>query len=194
MGKKIPNIEIDAHRKRIDTAQADDLDIVLRAATEEDINFIMDSWKKSFVDNIFTGIYNVNKRHKIPFHKLCNINILIHGMASTILNRTSALIVCDANDYSHIIGYIVAEFIDGVPAIHWIYVKHWARRKGVAKLLYNAANPNRQQCFASFVTDPVKDLLEKYNIKTEMFYFEELMKHNTVPIVGRIKNYEGNES
>jgi len=114
---------------------------VIRAMCDEDFSLIADSWKKGVVDDAFRDANE--KEVLIPNYKKRNIYITLNTMIDQILHRTRAVVACDPEDYSHIFGYIVAEYLDGVPVIHWVYVKHFLRKQGLATLLYNAVNPAR---------------------------------------------------
>jgi len=103
------------------------LPIRLRRATEEDIPFIFNSWLKSYRHSRFareiTSTIYFTEHHKV---------------LERLLKTNDVIIACNEKDASQVYGYICAGKVDGIFAIHYIYVKHSFRNLGVGKVLLNA--------------------------------------------------------
>lgn len=106
--------------------------ILVRQATQGDVNFIFNSWLKSAHGNL-------PKLTEIPHNIFYSEH---HKLLEKILRRCTVLIACDKNDQTVIYGYIVAEIIYGFPVIHYVYVKQPFRRLGIAKMLLNCLETN----------------------------------------------------
>jgi len=97
----------------------DILDVATRRLVPDDMNFILNSWKKSF-----RGSRGEWKNRQ--YFAEANRRIM------RIMNRLPKIrIACDPLDPKHIFGWIVAE----PPVLHYIYVKNVFRRAGVAQTL-----------------------------------------------------------
>lgn len=100
----------------------------IRPATEEDVNFIFNSWLKSYRDSFFGK--NISKTIYFASH---------HKILEKLLKNCSVLVAVDANNPGDIVGYCVTEDVAGFQVIHFVYVKHIFRMLGIAKALLNAA-------------------------------------------------------
>jgi len=167
---------------------SEELRVVIRPYAESDIPFIMDSWTISFMQHVFAkAMSNKAKNDQYIGEQVRGFRPLIRALIASILYRAGALIACDADDYDHIIGYIIAEYISGVPVVHWVHVKHWARNNGIAKLMFAAINPNyeRQQTIITFDTNQLRKcgVIEKYPLKYDNNNLERVLRLKCKPIV-----------
>lgn len=130
------------------------LPIRLRKANEEDISFIFNSWLKSYRTSFFardiTSTVYYTEHHKTVEHIAKNNNIII---------------ACNENDPTQIYGYICAGQVDGILAIHYIYVKHTFRNLGIGKALLNAFEHDPAQAAVyTHHTRMADKLAAKYNM------------------------------
>jgi hypothetical protein len=159
------------------------LPIVIRPYAVTDLNFITSSWLKSHkedldfstrIDNIMELRQRMKDPEQMPKPKTFVPNNKYYNLAPTmfraILSKAGALIACDANDYDHIYGYMVAETIHEEPVVHWIYVKNTFRRNGIARILLSRINPDDKKLLATFCTARALELSP--NIP---FLFDEAM-------------------
>lgn len=147
--------------------------VVIRSYAESDIPFIMNSWIFSFTEDLFPTLYEKN----IPKKLIAKVTSVAHPLITQILNRCGAIIACDPDDYDHIIGYIVAEHMHGMPIIHWVYVKHFARQMGIGRMLYRAVNPTHQTALITFKTDRLdKKVTGKYALEYDIKNLEHILK------------------
>jgi hypothetical protein len=129
-----------------------DLPIRVRPAVEGDVPFIFSSWLKSYRASLFAKqIGNTvffSEHHKV-----------IEG----ILETSTVLVLCDAEDVTNIYGYICAEKIDGIFVLHYVYIKHPYRTFGLAKFLLNQFNHETgSAAMTSHMTRIGGDLAPKY--------------------------------
>lgn len=95
------------------------LPIILRPATQDDVNFVLNSWLKSFKESSW---FNISGKPYWRGHRLLILKLM----------RTKELtIACMKDDTNAIVGWSCTE--PGV--IHYVYVKRPFRRFGVAKTL-----------------------------------------------------------
>lgn len=130
------------------------LPIRIRAATEEDISFIFNSWLKSFRDSNF-GKQITNTIYFAQHHKLIE----------NLLQSCSVFVACNQSNPGELYGYICYEKVDGIFVMHYIYVKHTYRKLGIARLLANYSEFNED--LASMYTHASKNserLAAKYNM------------------------------
>lgn len=96
----------------------------LRAASEEDINFIFSSWLKSYRQSDATK----------PFSD----EIYFEGqrkLITQILMHSKAIMAVSVDDPSHIYGWVCFEPHSPFPVLHYVYVKHVYRTFGVGRML-----------------------------------------------------------
>ena len=67
-----------------------------------------------------------------------------HKILQQCVKNSQVFIACDENDLSQILGYIVADRIDGILTIHYVYVKQAFRGLGIAKLLLEEVGFDRK--------------------------------------------------
>lgn len=127
----------------------------IRSATKEDISFLFSSWLKSFRDS-GTMCRNITNTVYFESH---------HKLIERILRRASVNVACDADHPDQLFGYIVAETIDGIFVLHYIYVKHPFRRTGIGSALLNSFQHNSSLASCTtHLTRMGERLLLKYNM------------------------------
>ena len=99
----------------------------LRPATPEDVNFIFSSWLKSF-------------RNSLSASKIANPVYFSehHKLIEQLLRSSKVIIACNNDDSNQLYGYVVAGEVEGIFALHFLYVKHTFRRLGIGRILLNA--------------------------------------------------------
>lgn len=100
----------------------------IRAATEADISFLFNSWLRSYRQSEFAKQMQ-NEVYFAAQHKV------IEGLLKTC----KTLIACNHADISQIYGYTVTTEVDGVPVVHFAYVKEPYRGLGLARKLLQEA-------------------------------------------------------
>lgn len=135
-------------------SQENNFPILIRRACEEDVNFIFNSWLKSYRNSLFAR----NMHNTIYFDQH-------HKVVERLLKTSEVLIACDQKDPSSCYGYIVAEKVDNIFVLHFTYVKHPFRKFGVATALLNAFDHNLSQASIYTHHTRVAELLApKYNM------------------------------
>lgn len=130
------------------------LPIRLRAATQEDVPFIFNSWLKSYRQSLFAR--NITSTVYFSEH---------HKVLENLLRNSTVAIACDQNDPSTVYGYICAGKIDGVFVLHYVYVKHSFRNLGVGKTLLNAFDHDvNTAAVYTHHTRMAEKLAAKYNL------------------------------
>lgn len=98
-----------------------------RPAGQEDVNFIFNSWLKSYRNSYATK--NITSTFYFSEH---------HKVIERVLAAAKTIIACNPEDPSQVYGYVVADTVDGIFVVHYLYVKHSFRGLGLGKLLFNA--------------------------------------------------------
>lgn len=101
--------------------------IRIRAASQEDVAFIFNSWLKSYRNSHFSR-YIDNTVYYSEHHKLIE----------RLVSDNQVLIACNTEDPNQLYGYICAGRVDNFLVVHYIYVKHSFRNLGIGKQLLNA--------------------------------------------------------
>lgn len=102
--------------------------IKLRPAKLEDLNFILNSWLKSYRNSPFAAKM-INKVYFTNHQKLIK-NLLANNLIT---------IACNPQDEEQIFGYTVFNYMPAdVLLIHYMYVKHTYRKFGIAKEMLTA--------------------------------------------------------
>lgn len=113
-----------------------DLPIQLRKPHKEDVPFIFSSWLHSYRSSLHTK--NVVNTVYFGEH---------HDLLERIMNRSEAVIACNADDPNQIFGYIVYERIDNALVVHYIYVKQSFRKLGIGKTLLQSTGWQKGDAF-----------------------------------------------
>lgn len=98
--------------------------VQIRGATNNDAGFIFDTWLNSFRRSHHTRgiegpVYYDEQRRIIE----------------TLLPRCSVLMACDSKYPTSLFGYAVAEIIDNLLVLHWVYMREALRDHGIGTQL-----------------------------------------------------------
>ena len=131
-----------------------ELPIWIRKANQEDVNFIFNSWLKSFRGSLFAKPLN-NTVYFTEHHKILE----------RIAKTSEILIACNKDDPTQIYGYICAERVEGIFVLHYAYIKHTYRSMGIAKILLSAfeRDPEEAGCYTHH-TRSAERLAPKFNL------------------------------
>lgn len=98
--------------------------IRFRRGVPEDVSFIFSSWLKSFRLNGMAE--NLNPKVYYSQH---------HCLVEGLMIKANVTVACNPEDPSQIYAYVCHEVIEGLPVVHYIYVKDSFRRLGLAAML-----------------------------------------------------------
>lgn len=101
-------------------------EIAVRYANELDIDFITSSWLKSFRD----GYFNATVGNDVYFNQH-------HKILERLIPQSVVLVACNANQPSQIFGWMCFQVVDRHLVLHYVYVKDFFRKMGVARRLFN---------------------------------------------------------
>lgn len=104
-----------------------DLPVRVREMFPEDENFIYNSWLKSY-----RNARAVRNMENPAYFK--EQGKLIRDM----LDTCNVTVVCNQNDSTQILGYMVSQNLAGILCIHYLYIKQPYRGNGLAKMLVKA--------------------------------------------------------
>lgn len=124
---------------------------MIRPARTEDINFVFDSWLKSWRKSRYAGV--------VPNHLYY---ATYRATIESLVARGAMLtIACHPVNTDHILGWICTEqTLDGYAVVHYLYVKDPFLKLGVDKELLEAVT-GITPGFYTFCYTQVKDALEK---------------------------------
>jgi len=114
----------------------------LRAPDSEDLNFIRNSWLKSYRDNPAVSTVP-NTTYYRRFHAIID-NLIADP-------NTRCIVACDPGMPGQIFGYAVGE-LDGADLdIHWIYTKHTFRNFGLMRAMEAELKklPHTKVCYST---------------------------------------------
>lgn len=105
----------------------DNLELLLRLGTDEDVPLIANSWLKSYRHSFeCAGVPN----HLFYKHH--------HKLLQDLIPRSAVVVLCNPEHPDHILGYIVYEKMSGCMVIHYCYIKQVFRRRGLARKMVEA--------------------------------------------------------
>jgi hypothetical protein len=126
----------------------------IRDAEVEDVNFIFNSWLKSF--RAGTMCRDVESTIYFSEH---------HKLIEKLVRRGTTRVVCADNDPATIIGWACYERIDGILVVHYAYTKHTFRALGVQrKLIEELQTDFKLASIYTHQTLLAKRLATKYNM------------------------------
>jgi len=99
----------------------------IRQGRKSDVRFITNSWLKSY-----------REAHTV---KGCPNQLYFsyqHKIIEALLPASGVLVLCDTKDDDHILGWLVYQRAQDMVLIHYAYVKHPFRRKGLATNMIRA--------------------------------------------------------
>lgn len=123
--------------------------VLTRTANEQDVNFIFNSWLKSYQSSVSAKL--LSPTIYFQFH---------HKVIEQLLQRCAVVVACQQQDPTQVYGYLVYEVVDDVPVIHYAYVKHAFRQMGIYSLLLAATTlSSRNQAFYTHETHTALKLI-----------------------------------
>ena len=105
--------------------------IRLRKANQEDVNFIFNAWLKSYKFSYFAR--NITNTIFFAEH---------HKIIERLLKSYDTIVACNDSDPTQIYGFINAGSTEGIFTLNYVYVKQAFRGLGIAKVLFNAFDPD----------------------------------------------------
>jgi GNAT superfamily N-acetyltransferase len=138
--------------------------IQIRNISDADVGFVFNSWLKSY--------RNSNFSRDIPNSIYFGSH---HKLIERLISRSEVKIACNAEDAGQIYGYIVAEKVQGILTLHYMYVKHTYRNMGIGKVLLNQFewDFSTAGCY-THETKIVSRLAAKYNLAYHPYLLMEL--------------------
>lgn len=101
--------------------------VLLRAATQMDVEFIFSSWLKSYRNTPQSSLLT-NPTYFTEQHRLIE----------KLLRVSQVLVASSSEDSSQILGWACASDVENCFCLHYVYVKHTFRKLGIARMLINA--------------------------------------------------------
>ncbi len=105
------------------------LDIILRHCAQNDMDFVFDSWMRSFRKA------GVNRLIPEDYYKAWQSK----RIEQVLKSGSKILIACSADNIDSVLGWLCYTTYDGEPVVHFTYVKSKYRRSGLAKMMFNKA-------------------------------------------------------
>jgi L-amino acid N-acyltransferase YncA len=138
----------------MESKKKEKLPIRIRPAADMDVSFIFSSWLKSYRATAFTR--NITNTVYYTEH---------HKVIEDILKTSTVYVACNEKEPEDIYGYVVAEKIDNIFVLHYIYVKHTYRMFGLGKLLLQQfEHESGQAGICTHMTRLAERLAAKYNL------------------------------
>jgi ribosomal protein S18 acetylase RimI-like enzyme len=132
---------------------------LMRAATQDDIPFIYNSWLKSFKEgspwarHITNTVYYANHKKVIQ----------------SLLNKSQVVIACNPDDETQILGYVC--FTPGpLTFVHYLYVKVPYRKLSIGKSLMLVATTEHSPTLPILATHVTNIWNTVLKVKWNMFY------------------------
>ena len=107
------------------------LPIRFRAATQEDVSFIFNSWLKSYRNSLFSK----NISNTIYYTEQ-------HKLIERLISENKVIVACNTEDPNQLFGYICSGEVEGFYICHYVYVKHTYRNMGIGKQLLKESSHN----------------------------------------------------
>ena len=101
------------------------LNVIIRPAAADDVNFIMSSYLRSLSNQAPYDLLDTNY-----------FNASGHLLANRIMAVSTIIMACSSTDPSHIYGWIAGD--KQKRTLHWVYVKNVFRHAGIGKMLMEA--------------------------------------------------------
>lgn len=124
--------------------------ILIRTAIPSDVNFILNSWLKSWRVCKHSGVIGNNKYYEVTKDVIENL----------IARGAELKVACLFSDENHILGWICIERIKtGQSVVHYLYIKDPYLTMGVPEALTNLVPDTG---FYTFKFNQVREFLPKY--------------------------------
>jgi GNAT superfamily N-acetyltransferase len=124
--------------------------LYIREANQADQPFIFQSWLKTY-------------KHNSPFAKRITDKVYFarhHAVATRILQRATVFVACPEDSPETILGYLIVDYFENRPILHFMYVKDAFRGMGIASRLMEAAGLDPNECLYTHRTYSI-DWIEK---------------------------------
>lgn len=136
--------------------------IRIRPAIEADVNFIFNSWLKSYRNSHFSRFI----ANEMYYHGQ-------HQLIEHLIRTNKVSVACSDSDPTQLYGYICGGFEQGFLVIHYAYVKHQFRNFGIGKELLNSFEQNDNVGLYTHHTKIAERLAPKFN-----FHFNPYLVFN----------------
>ena len=128
---------------------------ILRDAASEDLNFIFNSYLKSYHDNapvkfVAPTLYYKHQSKELEF----------------LIRHAKCAIACFPEDGSEIISWVLYEYFADNLILHYVYTKQPSRRLGIAKDIITTLLGPRKLIIATHAPDEFTRLRKKLPVKT----------------------------
>ena len=92
-------------------------------------------------------------------------------IVKNILLRSKVLVACLPDDPNTIVGYIIYEYLDNIPIIHWVHTRKMFQKQGIAKELCKLINKDFGDTLtmSSHVCKDFYELRKKFNLGFDPF-------------------------
>lgn len=128
------------------------IDVYVREAKMDDLNFIKNSWIKSF-EKYMRSVPR-------PFYFAGQ-----NKLAIQLLGKSRCYVAANPDNLEQIFGWILFEKLAGTEVMHYIYVKHPYRRYGIgSQLLKMMRSDVIEPCIATFWTNYMDFIKDKWNV------------------------------
>lgn len=111
----------------------------LRDPLETDIDFLFNSWLKSYRHSNECNAMN----NEVFFKRFGKI-------ITKILGDSTIIVACNPDDQDQIYGYLAYKTLDDVFVLHYIYVKYPYRKLGIAKKMLDTVTDLSKPMVATF--------------------------------------------
>lgn len=137
--------------------QSTSIPFAIREPVPADLNFIIDTWLKSFRQHSKTFKSYISTKDYNEFYR---------KVILSVLQKSNVYIAHSIEDQSQIYGYAVVN----QDVVHYIYVKSPFRRFGIAKSLCEIMSSNQEiNCYTHY-THYAKNLVQKMDARYNPFY------------------------
>jgi hypothetical protein len=113
-----------------------DIHILARDCLEEDMDMVVDGWATSYADSHAAGVIPPDLHHKV-----------YRPIISRAIKRSKARVLYNVQHPGQNFGFLCAEFGEDYPIVHYIYLKHFLRRQGLARYLLEDMGVNPKKPF-----------------------------------------------
>lgn len=129
-------------------------DLPIRAAVQSDMAYILNSWSRAAHAHFESSLFLSKQGPATPFGLWKR---LFDDWQALLIARSVALVACDSDDPSTILGYLIHETPDASPkTIHYLQTKRDLMRKGVASALLAYAGISRDDSCVYTFTSPIQ--------------------------------------
>ena len=128
------------------------MEYVLRHFVEGDRNFILNSFSKCYY-----------KQYPMQFVPTTIYFNEMEKYINKLLERAHCMLMVFPEDANEIMGYVIYEYSNDVPVIHFIYIKYDFLRKGIGREVVKKIVGDSVVCIYTHMFDNMKKLKYKIN-------------------------------